>query len=56
MLVEDAAFHKFSEMSNIGPWLDKLGKLGGAANKDTLIYSTSSRFAHEFCVLRCLRG
>jgi len=27
MRVEDAAFHKFSEMSNIGPWLDKQDKL-----------------------------
>jgi len=27
MLVEDAAFHKFSEMSNIGPWLDQQDKL-----------------------------
>jgi len=27
MLLEDAAFHKFSEMSTIGPWIDRLGKL-----------------------------
>jgi len=27
MLLEDAAFHKFSEMSNIGPWIDREGKL-----------------------------
>jgi hypothetical protein len=27
MLVKDAAFHKFSEMSNIGPWLDREDKL-----------------------------
>jgi len=27
MLTEDAAFHKFSEMSNIGPWIDREGKL-----------------------------
>jgi len=27
MLVEDAVFHKFSEMSNIGPWLDRDDKL-----------------------------
>ena len=27
MLVEDVAFHKFSEMSNIGPWIDKEDKL-----------------------------
>jgi len=27
MLIEDAAFHKFSEMSNIGPWFDKEDKL-----------------------------
>jgi hypothetical protein len=27
MLIEDAAFHKFSEMSNIGPWIDREGKL-----------------------------
>ena len=25
MRVEDAAFHKFSEMSNIGPWIDREG-------------------------------
>jgi len=27
MLVADAAFHKFSEMSNIGPWIDREDKL-----------------------------
>jgi len=27
MLLEDAAFHKFSEMSNIGPWIEREGKL-----------------------------
>jgi len=27
MITEDAAFHKFSEMSNIGPWIDREGKL-----------------------------
>jgi len=27
MLIEDAAFHKFSEMSNIGPWIDREGIL-----------------------------
>jgi len=27
LLVKDAAFHKFSEMSNIGPWLDREDKL-----------------------------
>jgi len=27
MLIEDAAFYKFSEMSNIGPWIDREGKL-----------------------------
>jgi len=27
MLLEDAAFHKFNEMSNIGPWIDRQGKL-----------------------------
>jgi len=27
MLIEDAAFHKLSEMSNIGPWIDGKGKL-----------------------------
>jgi len=27
MLLEDAAFHKFKEMSNIGPWIDRQGKL-----------------------------
>jgi len=27
MLVKDAAFHKFSEMSNIGPWIDREDKL-----------------------------
>jgi len=27
MLTEDAAFHKFSEMSNIGAWIDREGKL-----------------------------
>jgi len=27
MLIEDAAFRKFSEMSNIGPWIDREGKL-----------------------------
>jgi len=27
MLLEDAAFHKFNEMSNIGPWIDRQGKM-----------------------------
>jgi len=27
ILVKDAAFHKFSEMSNIGPWIDREDKL-----------------------------
>jgi len=27
MLVEDAAFHKFSEMSTTGPWIDRKGNL-----------------------------
>jgi len=27
LLIKDAAFQKFSEMSNIGPWLDKQDKL-----------------------------
>jgi len=27
MLLEDAAFHKFNEMSTIGPWIDRQGKL-----------------------------
>jgi len=27
LLVEDAAFHKFNEMSTIGPWIDRQGML-----------------------------
>jgi len=27
MLLEDAAFHKFNEMSTIGPWIDRQGML-----------------------------
>ena len=27
MLLEDAPFHKFNEMSTIGPWIDRQGKL-----------------------------
>ena len=27
MLLEDASFHKFNEMSTIGPWIDRQGKL-----------------------------